>query len=106
MNKTTRLENIEDYCNKAQYLFDNNLTVECQILLKSVLQKEPENSMANELMAYLSKKENNNEAALKHLEIACKDINCSASSLYYLGLLYKEKGDNLNALNLIKSSIN
>jgi tetratricopeptide (TPR) repeat protein len=105
MNKTTTLENIEDYCNKAQYLFDNNLTVECQILLKSVLQKEPENSMANELMAYLSKKENNNEAALKHLEIACKDINCSASSLYYLGLLYKEKGDNRNALSLIKSSI-
>jgi tetratricopeptide (TPR) repeat protein len=106
MNKYFKLENIEDFCNKARYLFDNNLTMECQILLKSIIQKEPENSVANELMAYLSKKENNNEAALKHLEIACKDRNCSASSLYYLGLLYKEKGDYHNALILIKNSIN
>jgi tetratricopeptide (TPR) repeat protein len=106
MNKYFKLENIEDFCNEARYLFDNNLTMECQKLLKLVLQKEPENSVANELMAYLSKKENNNEAALKHLEIACKDSNCSASSLYYLGLLYKEKGDYHNALSLIKNSIN
>jgi tetratricopeptide (TPR) repeat protein len=105
MSTTTKLENIADYCSKAQYFFDNNLTVDCQNVLKFILQKEPENSMANELMAYLSKKEDNNEAALKYLEIACKDINCSASSLFYLGLLYKEKGDNFKALSLIKSSI-
>ena len=78
MNKYIKLENIDDYCNKARYLFDKNLTKECKILLKMILQKEPENSAANELMAYLNKKENNNEVALKHLEIACKDVNCSA----------------------------
>jgi tetratricopeptide (TPR) repeat protein len=105
MNKYIKFENIEESCIKARYLFDNNLMMECQILLESVLQKEPQNSMANELMAYLSKAQSNNEAALKHLEIACRDINCSSSSLYYLGILYKEKGDNLNALSLIKSSI-
>ncbi len=105
MNENKHTRQLENLSSKAQFLFDHNKIDECKKTIKIILKEDPSNTKANELLAYMYKNKNENKKALQHLITACKDTECSATSLYYLGKLYIEDGNYTNAIKCINESI-
>jgi len=77
----------------ANYYFENNLHGNAVPILHKILLSEPDNSNANELLAYIIGNNGKLEEAHSLLLKACQDPNCTPSSLYYLGKSF------LNQLN-------
>lgn len=73
--------------------------------LVECLQLNPKNSRANELLAYIQGNNGNVDQALKLLEIACLDPNCSAGALYELGSLYLQRNNPKLAIPPLKKAL-
>ena len=61
-------------------------------LLKRVLRREPANSRANELMAYVAGRRGDHESLSRFLGRATSVPDASATSWYYLGVFFQGKG--------------
>lgn len=73
--------------------------------LVECLQLNPKNSRANELLAYIQGNNGNVDQALKLLEIACLDPNCSAGALYELGSLHLQSNNPKLAIQPLKKAL-
>ena len=69
----------------AEYFFRANNYEYAQTLLNKVISSNPNNSKANELLAYITGNTGNGEQAHQYLVIACEQVNCSPEAVYYLG---------------------
>jgi tetratricopeptide (TPR) repeat protein len=76
----------------AEQHFRNNRSHLAKPILEEILSETPENSKANELLAYIYGNEGNLDGAQHFLELACKKVECSAEALYYLGSTQLKKG--------------
>jgi tetratricopeptide (TPR) repeat protein len=73
--------------------------------LFNILSLEPLNSRANELLAYIIANEGELNKAHELLLIANLDIHSSSESNYYLGVSFLRKGQYINAIKFIETSI-
>jgi len=73
--------------------------------LFNILSIEPLNSRANELLAYIIANEGELNKAHELLLIANLDIHSSSESNYYLGVSFLRKGQYINAIKFIETSI-
>ncbi|WP_215296153.1 lipopolysaccharide assembly protein LapB, partial [Polynucleobacter sp. JS-JIR-5-A7] len=87
-----------------QYMNVRNSDLAKKTLLK-ILQKNPDSSKANELLAYLEGGTGNINVAIELLTIACAQKNCSSEALYNLGKYYVDSEEPLKGLSLLKKSI-
>ncbi|MCF8197116.1 MAG: tetratricopeptide repeat protein [Polynucleobacter sp.] len=74
-------------------------------LLNQVVLLNPQNSKANELLAYIHGNRGNTDAALRYLNLACSQKNCSPGALYHLGVCLFEKESYVDAINALNNSI-
>jgi predicted O-linked N-acetylglucosamine transferase (SPINDLY family) len=80
------MDEIDKLINKANKELENSNYDCAEILLKQALKKNPINTKTNELLAYVYANTEKKEEAFKHLSIACKDANCTATALYYYSI--------------------
>lgn len=70
-----------------KYIRSNNCDL-AEKNLKKILEEYPENSKANELLAYVYGNQGNVALAHEHLIIACQNKNATPEAMYYLGISY------------------
>ena len=80
------MDEIDKLINKANKELENSNYGCAEILLKQALKKNPINTKTNELLAYVYANTGKKEEAFKHLSIACREANCSATALYYYSI--------------------
>jgi protein O-GlcNAc transferase len=89
----------------AEQHFQNNNFSFSEILLNEVILLKPQNSKANELLAYIHGNRGNADVSFRYLNLACSQKNCSPESLYHLGVFLLEKESYLDAINAFNNSI-
>lgn len=89
----------------AENSFKNGDLESSRLPLIEVIAKEPLNSKANELLAYLLFNTGNTEQACKHLKIAASQPTASAGALYEMASLYLQKKQYELAIKLLQESL-
>jgi predicted O-linked N-acetylglucosamine transferase (SPINDLY family) len=74
-------------------------------LLKEIILLKPQNSKANELLAYIHGNRGNADVAFRYLNLACSQKNCSPEAFYHLGVFLLEKESYVDAINAFNNSI-
>jgi len=69
----------------AEHYFQSNQYSFAESILKIILKSEPNNSKANELLAYIYGNQGNSDLAYQLLKLSCAQDDCSPEALYYLG---------------------
>ena len=85
--------------------FTNNDFPAAEHILKKIIKAFPTNSTANEYLAYIYGNEGKLEHAYKLLEMACRQKECSAEAIYYLGSLQLKKLFYIEAINSFEKAI-
>ena len=89
----------------AEQHFRNNNFTFSENLLKEVILLKPQNSKANELLAYIHGIRGNADVSFRYLTLACSQKNCSPEALYHLGIILLEKKSYLDAINAFNNSM-
>ena len=92
------LTNAERSFRKQQYIL-------ARVELEKVISVFPENTKANELLAYISSNEGDQTLAFRFLDVACRDKNCSAEAMYYFGSMHLQQNQLRKAVVLFESSL-
>ena len=85
--------------------FTNNDFPAAEHILKKIIKAFPTNSTANEYLAYIYGNKGKLEHAYKLLEMACRQKECSAEAIYYLGSLQLKKLFYIEAINSFEKAI-
>lgn len=101
MNKKQELQLQKE----AEHYFQMGNYVAAEVLFESILENNPKNSKANELLAYILGNNGEFESAFIFLERATNEKNCSPEALYYFGSMQLKKGNFSKAITLLKKSI-
>lgn len=92
--------------NLAQHYFDSkNYAFSEKILLK-IIEKEPFNSKANELLAYIYGNKGEKDQSFELLKLACRQKDCSPEAYYYLGIAQLSRKHYVDAIQSLTNSIN
>lgn len=75
----------KQYLSLAEDYFRSNNYPFAEQILKTIIKAEPDNSKANELLAYIYGNQGNSDLSYQLLERASNSKHCSAEALYYLG---------------------
>ncbi|MBU3579524.1 tetratricopeptide repeat protein [Polynucleobacter sp. 73C-SIWE] len=75
----------------AEHYFQSNHYQLAKDVLKIIINTDPSNSKANELLAYIYENQGDRSASYRLLELACTKDDCSPEALYYLGSAQLEK---------------
>ena len=86
------------------YFRDNNYAFAKHILGK-VIEIDPNNSKANELLAYIYGNSGQLDISFEFLNVACRQMDCSPEALYYLGSIQIKKNLFDRAIETLKKSI-
>ena len=78
------------------YFKSNNYSLAIPII-ESILLQNRQHSKANELLAYIYGNQGDNNSAIRLLQIACSQTDCSQEALYYLGSLHLKNNSYENA---------
>lgn len=89
----------------AEHYFYSDNYLYAESILKKILEIDPLNSKANELLAYIYGNNGDFDTSLELLEVAAKDKNCRPEALYYLGSLQLKKQAYLEAITNLKKSV-
>ena len=89
----------------ALHYFTNNDFRSAEHILKKIIIAFPTNSKANEYLAYIYGNEGKLEHSYKLLEMACRQKECSAEAIYYLGTLQLKKSLYIEAINSFEKTI-
>jgi len=89
----------------ALHYFTNNDFPAAEHILKKIIIAFPTNSKANEYLAYIYGNEGKLEHSYKLLEMACRQKECSAEAIYYLGTLQLKKSLYIEAINSFEKTI-
>lgn len=92
------LELAEQYFNKRAYSYAENI-------LNDVLKKDPNNSKALEILAYILGNQGNPDKSYELLLLSCNQVNCSPEALYYLGSIQLKKNLFNDAIQAFKKAI-
>ncbi len=82
----------EDFLKLAESHFQAKDYPACESALKAILEKSPNHTGANELLAYVSANTGDLERFHGLLLKASQQLDCSPKALYYLGSSFLEKG--------------
>jgi protein O-GlcNAc transferase len=89
----------------AEHYFRSNNYSFAKHILEKIIQIEPNNSKANELLAYILGNSGQVDISFELLNVACNQSNCSSQALYYLGSAQLERGLFDRAIETLKKSI-
>ena len=89
----------------AEKYFRINKMDLAEAILLDILFLSPNNSKANELLAYINSRRSQPAIAHELLLKACESNMCSAEALYYLGKSHLNRNEYSNAINILKESI-
>ena len=86
------------------YFKSNNYSLAIPII-ESILLQNRQHSKANELLAYIYGNQGDNNSAIRLLQIACSQTDCSQEALYYLGSLHLKNNSYENAAYFLTKSL-
>ncbi len=89
----------------AQHYFREKNYAYAKYILDKVIKIDSSNSKANELLAYIHGNSGQFDVCFELLNLACKQNDCSAEALYYLGQIQLESGLFGQAVETFKKSI-
>jgi len=89
----------------ADHYFQSNNYPFAEHILEKVIQSEPNNSKANELLAYIFGNRGDEKQSFSLLQLACHQSDCSPEALYYFGLANLKRQFYREAIDLLKKSI-
>jgi len=90
---------------KAEECFRKGDLIFTEKLVYEILKEHPNDTNANELLAYVKAQKGDYINAHKLLLVACSDPNCTKEALYYLGKSYLMNKNNEQAIINIQLSI-
>ncbi len=89
----------------AEHYFQEKNYAHAKYFLDKVIEIDSSNSKANELLAYIHGNSGQFDVCFELLNLACKQNDCSAEALYYLGQIQLERGLFGQAVETFKKSI-
>ncbi len=89
----------------AEHYFRNNQSAYAKYILEKIIQVDPNNSKANELLAYIYENSGQFDISFQLLKVACTQSNCSPEALYYLGSIQLRRGLFVEAIESLQKSI-
>ena len=89
----------------AEHYFRTKNSQLAEKLSAKILESDPANSKANELLAYIVGNRGNSSLAFELLARASRDDNCSAEALYYLGTLMLAANRCIEAIGIFERSM-
>lgn len=89
----------------ANYYFQNDHYPLAETILKKIIAASPNNSNANELLAYIYGNKGELDSSLHYLELATKQPDSSPEACYYLGCLQLKKNMYVEAIDNFNLSI-
>ena len=89
----------------AEHYFRSNHHQLAKDVLKIIINTDPGNSKANELLAYIYENQGDQNTSYQLLELACRKENCSPEALYYLGSAQLERGLYDEAVHVLQRCI-
>lgn len=95
----------KQYQTLAEYYFRSNQFQLAKDILNIIINADPSNSKANELLAHIYENQGDHNTSYQLLELACKKEDCSPEALYYLGSAQLERSLHDEALNTLQRSI-
>ena len=81
----------EESLKLAEYYFRDNNYSFAQHILDDVIKIDPNNSKANELLAYIYGNQGKLLSSFELIKVACNQTDCSPDALYYLGSIQLER---------------
>lgn len=95
----------KQFLDLAEHFFKNNQYQLAKDTLKIIINTEPNNSKANELLAYIHGNQGNLDSSYQFLELSCRAEECSPEALYYLGSAQLERNLFEEAIQSFQKSI-
>ncbi|NDE96100.1 MAG: hypothetical protein EB045_03140 [Actinobacteria bacterium] len=89
----------------ADHYFQSKNYPFAEHILEKVIQSEPNNSKANELLAYIFGNRGDEKQSFSLLQLACHQSDCSPEALYYFGLAKLKRQLYREAIDPLKKSI-
>lgn len=89
----------------AEYYFRTNNHKLSESILEQIIIDLPNNSKANELLAYIHGNQGKIDSSFKLLNLACQQNDCSPEALYYLGTAQLNRNLHDLAITSFKKSI-
>ena len=99
------MNELEKSIQLAEFYFKNKNYYYAEAILKKIVQEEPSNPNANELLAYIRGNEGKLDEAYQYLCITCLDENCSPQAHYYLGCIQLNKNLYREGINSVQQAI-
>jgi len=89
----------------AEHYFRINQYSYAKHILEKIIEIDPDNSKANELLSYIYENLGQLDISFDYLNIACSQKDCSVEALYYLGSMLLNRGFFNEASEKFKKSI-
>jgi len=89
----------------AEHYFHDNQHAYAKYILEKIIQIDPDNSKANELLSYIYENAGQIDTSFELLNLACNQSDCSPEALYYLGSIQLKRGLFDQAIEKFKKSI-
>jgi tetratricopeptide (TPR) repeat protein len=100
------MSNYKQLLKLAEVYYKEKNFIYSEALLRKVIKISPQNSKANELLAYIYAEQGNCDLSFEFLELACQKDSCSPEALYYLGSFQLKRNLLNQAIVTLKKAIN